>query len=135
MNYNPCVRGCRLITHLNEVIAKTWNYAKRSLNVKDEMMNAVLGLCGETGEVADIFKKAFYHTEKDDAEDYYGPKLTLELGDVLFYWLKVVDLSKPEGTTTDEYIDQIIAANRAKLASRHPELGQVTERFGADAIR
>jgi NTP pyrophosphatase (non-canonical NTP hydrolase) len=83
-------------------------------------MNAVLGLAGEAGEVADQVKKWQYHTEK--SFEFHREKLVSELGDVYFYLLKLQDLT---GITTEE----CIAANRAKLESRHPELNKVTERF------
>lgn len=117
---------CRLDSHLAKVVNVSWNYAGRCESHKDEVMNAVLGLAGEAGEVADQMKKAYFHTDK--GLNFHIDKLKLELGDVLFYWLKVADLFKLS-------VDEIIDANREKLESRHPELGKVTERFGAGAIR
>lgn len=112
--------------HLDEVINKTWNYAGRCQTHKDEVMNAVLGLAGEAGETADQVKKFYYHAEKSD--EFHKDKLTQELGDVFFYAIKFMDLM---GISLDE----VLAANRAKLQSRHPELGKVTERFADGYIR
>jgi NTP pyrophosphatase (non-canonical NTP hydrolase) len=106
--------------HLDNVINTSWNYAGRCETGKDELLNAVLGLAGEAGEVSDQVKKMLYHTEKPF--DFHRPKLVSELGDVFFYLLKFMDLT---GITLEETIE----ANRAKLESRHPELGKVTERF------
>lgn len=58
--------------------------ALRTANVngiKEEIvMNAVLGLNGESGELADILKKARYQGHQQDREH-----LIEELGDVLWY--------------------------------------------------
>lgn len=112
--------------HLEEVVDKCWNYAGRCKDEKDHVLNAVLGLAGEAGEVADLHKKLLFHAEKR-SEDFKS-KLKHELGDVYFYLLKVQDLY---GFSTEE----ILAANREKLASRHPELGQVNVRFGEGYIK
>lgn len=106
--------------HLEGIVNKSWNYAGRCKTKTDELMNAVLGLAGEAGEVADQVKKWQFHTEKP--WDFHREKLVSELGDVYFYLLKLQDLT---GITTEE----CIAGNAAKLRSRHPELGHVAERF------
>lgn len=114
----------RLEQHLHEVVNKTWNFAGQCQSHRDEILNAVLGLAGEAGEVADQYKKVYFHGPKGDVRD----KIIKELGDVCFYLIKLIDLN---GTTLEE----VLAVNKAKLESRHPELGKVTERFGAQAIR
>lgn len=114
--------------HLNEVVNVCWNYAGRADGKKDEVMNAVLGLAGEAGEVADLHKKYYYHTDKGkDHDAFYKDKLKHELGDVVFYLLKVMDL-------WDLSLAEVLKANREKLESRHPELGKVVERFGKGYI-
>jgi NTP pyrophosphatase (non-canonical NTP hydrolase) len=69
---------------------------------------AALGLSGEAGEVADNVKKLLGHpwdgTERKD-------KLLLEMGDVLFYWVKLAHLF---GFTPEE----IMQANVDKLNKR-----------------
>lgn len=109
--------------HLNEVVNSCWNYAGRINDFDGHISNAVLGLTGESGEVADVLKKMLYHTEKD-----YREKMLYELGDVAFYLLKTIELM---GFSNEE----VLAANRKKLESRHPEMGVVDVRFGTDAIR
>ena len=116
----------RLKQHLKEVVNVSWNFAGRLDTNEKHQMNAVVGLAAEAGEVLDIGKKMWFHEEK--AWKHYREKLVLELGDVMFYFLKCLDVF---GITMEE----IIAGNREKLESRHPELGKVTERFGAGAIK
>lgn len=95
--------------HLHELVNKVWNYAGRCETWQDQVMNAVLGLGGEAGEVVDLHKKAFYHMEKDRHED-----LVNELGDLFFYATKLMEL---HGITLEE----CLAANKAKLIDRHPK--------------
>lgn len=118
---------CELLhNHLTNVINKSWNYAGRCKTVNDEINNAVLGLAGEAGEVSDQVKKMLYHTEKPFT--FHREKLVSELGDVFFYAMKLMDLM---GISLEE----VIAGNKEKLESRHPELGKVTERFSQGYIQ
>lgn len=121
-----------LYDHFNTVCIKTWNYAKRfALGSDRELLNIVTGLGGETGEVLDVIKKEYCHTNKALADPHhfgFRRKLVLELGDVLYYWLMCLHFF-------DISIEEVVDGNREKLMSRHPELGQVTERFGATAIK
>lgn len=93
--------------HLENVVNPTWNYAERCRDEQDEVMNAALGLVAEAGEVVDIIKKTFYHKPKNRRED-----LLLELGDVLYYYAKFIDLY---GFTLEE----ILEANKVKLFERY----------------
>jgi NTP pyrophosphatase (non-canonical NTP hydrolase) len=69
-----------------------------------------LGLCGESGEVADKVKKVLRDQAGDfDADSLEG--LRLELGDVLWY---VAQLASELGFD----LDTIARANLEKLASR-----------------
>jgi len=114
-----------LYTHLNDIVNQTWNFSGRCKTRQDHEVNALIGLASEAGEALDIGKKYWYHSEKPYS--FYREKLLSELGDVLYYWLKCLDVF---GFT----IEEILEYNKKKLASRHPELGQVTERFGKEAI-
>jgi len=96
--------------HLEEVVNVSWNYAGRIEDWKDHVSNAVLGLGGEAGEIVDLHKKIFYHTEKDRHDD-----LINEFGDLFFYAAKLMEL---HGITLEE----CLAANRAKLIDRHPKM-------------
>lgn len=112
--------------HYENCIDKTWNFAKRCKTFKDHLFNAVLGLAGEAGEVADQVKKWQYHTEKSDA--FHKEKLVSELGDVFFYLIKFMKL-------TDITLEEVLKANMQKLQSRHPELGIVKERFAEGYVK
>ncbi len=96
-----------LTKHCQEVVNPTWNYAGRCRDVQDETMNAALGIAGEGGEVADVIKKTFFHAEKSRREE-----LKLELGDLMYYTAKLMNLY---GFTLDE----ILEANKAKLFERY----------------
>ena len=71
--------------------------------------NGILGLCGETGECADIWKKARHQGHQLDRE-----KLIKEAGDVLWY---VAELAAGLGVTLEE----IASLNIEKLRSRYPD--------------
>jgi NTP pyrophosphatase (non-canonical NTP hydrolase) len=68
-----------------------------------------LGLTGESGEVAEIIKKTFYHGHPLDRES-----LRAELGDVLWYLAVMAD-------ELGLSLDQIATENIAKLSERYPE--------------
>jgi NTP pyrophosphatase (non-canonical NTP hydrolase) len=68
-----------------------------------------LGLTGESGEVAEMIKKAFYHGHPLEKE-----KLSKELGDVLWY---LAVMASGLGLSLDE----IAKENIEKLRARYPE--------------
>lgn len=70
-----------------------------------------LGLTGEAGEVADIIKKVIHHGRAFD--DAMRAKLIEELGDVLWYIAHAANVLGVE-------MDDVVAANNAKLAKRYP---------------
>ena len=79
------------------------------LSDKEQLTNAVLGLTGEAGEVADIVKKGFFQGHTIDRDE-----LINELGDVLWY----VALAC---TVLEEDLGDIMQANIDKLRARYPE--------------
>lgn len=87
-------------------VLNTWNCGKSE---KDRLMNAVLGVCGEAGEFADLIKKREYHGV------YVDPVLILkELGDVLYY---VTASAIEHGFSLEE----VAITNNKKLAARYPQ--------------
>lgn len=73
------------------------------------LMNGVLGLCGETGEVADIVKKATFQGHELDKDH-----IAEELGDVSWY-LAVASYA------IGYNLGDIFQMNIDKLAKRYPE--------------
>ncbi len=82
--------------------------AMRTSSFESDLTAAVLGLCGESGEVADKIKKARCQGHALDTEE-----LVKELGDVLWY---IALAGKELGIS----LDIIAAANIAKLKLRYP---------------
>lgn len=86
--------------------------AMRTLNPEtagaDLLINAALGLCGESGEAADILKKHLFQNRELDREH-----LIEELGDVAWYLAEFC-------TALDISLDEVLEANIAKLKRRYP---------------
>ena len=73
-----------------------------------DLVNGAMGLCGESGEVADLLKKHIFH-----GEDLNLDNLKKELGDVCWYLCLACNaLNVP--------LDEIIEKNIEKLRVRHP---------------
>ena len=85
------------------------------LSQKDVLINAVMGLCGESGEAIDIVKKHLHQGHALDKD-----KLTKELDDIAWYLAEAA-----HALNTD--LDAIFESNIAKLKARYPE-GFDTER-------
>ena len=76
---------------------------------KDLILNGVLGLCGETGEVADIVKKHLFQGHEIDRQ-----KAIEELGDVCWYLAITA-----HGLGID--LESVMEININKLKKRYPE--------------
>ena len=76
---------------------------------QSDMIHAILGICGESGELLDAVKKHVIYGKPLDREN-----LIEELGDIEFYMQHLRAIS---GVTRDE----TLAANMAKLAKRYPD--------------
>jgi NTP pyrophosphatase (non-canonical NTP hydrolase) len=81
---------------------------RSDLPFQDQVINAVMGLCGETGEVVDLVKKTVFQGHPLDVNH-----MVEELGDVLYYltWLAIL---------FDIDISEIAFENMAKLNERYP---------------
>lgn len=75
---------------------------------QEQIMNAALGLAGESGEVCDLIKKAQF---KDDKTPDIT-ELKKEIGDILWY---IAEMCDAYGFTMEE----VATLNLAKLAARH----------------
>jgi len=80
-----------------------------TLNSEQRIMNAILGLNGEAGEVADVMKKHLFQ-----GHDLNKEKLIDEVGDIMWY---VALLADGLGVTMEDFAE----VNVAKLKKRYPE--------------
>lgn len=78
------------------------------LNERDIVINGVLGMNGESGEVADELKKYLFH-----GHDYNEDKFVEEIGDVLWY---IATTLSGLGVTMEECAKR----NIDKLKKRYP---------------
>lgn len=84
--------------------------ASRTLNPDaDPLVNAALGLSGESGEVIELVKKFKFHNKGLDVD-----RFAEELGDVLWYLSALCSAQNLQ-------LSQVAADNIAKLESRYPE--------------
>ena len=79
------------------------------LDKKDVLINGVMGLCGESGEVIDIVKKHLAQGHELDKE-----KIVKELGDVAWYMAEIA-------TVLDVNLEDVLVQNIEKLKKRYPE--------------
>lgn len=79
------------------------------LSQKDVLINAVMGLCGESGEAIDIVKKHLHQGHDLDRE-----KLIKELGDIAWYLAEAA-------TALDIDLETVLERNIEKLKNRYPE--------------
>jgi NTP pyrophosphatase (non-canonical NTP hydrolase) len=94
--------------HLNDYQRAALRTA-HDMSAEERLLNAVLGLAGEAGEVADLVKKQRFHGHDIDSQ-----KLIDELGDILWYVALAADsLGAP--------LEQVAERNVAKLLRRYPE--------------
>ena len=83
---------------------------RRSARKRNELLHLVLGLVGESGEIAEKFKKWVRDLDSDESR-IDRADIAKELGDVLWYVAVLADY-------LDLSLDDIATANLAKLASR-----------------
>ncbi|HBF68032.1 MAG TPA: nucleotide pyrophosphohydrolase [Firmicutes bacterium] len=81
----------------------------KSLKEKDVLINSVMGLCGESGEVIDIVKK---HLAQ--GHDLNKEKMIEELGDVAWYLAEAA-------TALNVSLEEILIKNIEKLKKRYPD--------------
>ncbi len=80
-----------------------------ALSQKDVLINAVMGLCGESGEAIDLVKKHLHQGHELDKD-----KLLKELGDIAWYLAEAA-------YALDTDLDTIFEGNIEKLKTRYPE--------------
>ena len=79
-----------------------------ALSPEDVLMDSALGLCGESGEVADLLKKHLMQGHPFDRE-----KFAKELGDVAWYLAEAA-------TALGMDLETILQMNIEKLRKRYP---------------
>lgn len=79
------------------------------LSEKDVLINGVMGLCGEAGEVIDIVKKHLAQGHKLDKQAIFD-----ELGDVAWYLAEIAEVLGFE-------FEDVLQNNIDKLRKRYPE--------------
>ena len=80
-----------------------------ALTEKDVLMNALMGLCGESGEAIDVMKKHLFQRHPLDRA-----KLLKELGDVAWYLAEAA-------TSLGVPLSEILQGNLDKLHARYPQ--------------
>ncbi len=80
-----------------------------ALDKRDVLINAVMGLCGESGEAIDIVKKHLHQGHALDRE-----KLIKELGDIAWYLAEACH-------ALDTDLDTVLEGNITKLKARYPQ--------------
>lgn len=93
------------INEYQQLAQRTSNMLSKSAKVE----NGILGLCGETGEIADVYKKYLYQGHELDRGH-----MAEELGDVCWY---VAELATGLGVTLEKVMEQ----NIEKLRKRYPD--------------
>ena len=81
----------------------------------ERQLNAVLGLNGEAGEIADLYKKSLFQGHKLDITE-----IVKELGDVLWYIAQMA-------TALNVPLERIAEINIEKLKIRYPNGFSVEE--------
>ena len=84
-------------------------WTANTLTRADKIQNGIYGLCGESGECIDLWKKAAFQGHTLD-----GTRLAEELGDVLWY---AAELATGLGMP----LEDVMARNIAKLRKRYPD--------------
>ena len=93
----------------DEYDKKVMRTAVLALSQKDALTQSALGLCGEAGEFANLWKKISYHNHPMDTV-----KLCEELGDILWYVSRAC-------SALDVTLEWVAEWNIAKLKQRYPQ--------------
>lgn len=94
---------------INEYQKLAMTTLNKDLSNKDVLINAVMGLCGESGEAIDIVKKHLHQGHELNKE-----KLIKELGDIAWYLAEAC-------FALDVELETVLTMNIEKLKKRYPE--------------
>ncbi|MBE6107757.1 MAG: nucleotide pyrophosphohydrolase [Erysipelotrichaceae bacterium] len=95
--------------NINEYQKLAMTTLNPKLNKKEVLINGVMGLCGESGEVIDHVKKHLAQGHELDME-----KMIKELGDVAWYLAETA-------YALDVELEEVFVKNIEKLKKRYPE--------------
>lgn len=93
---------------LNEYQAAAMRTAKKQ-DARSELLEAILGIVGEGGELADVYKKVRFQGHTEDTEH-----AVKELGDVLWY---IAEAAEALGVS----LQMVAERNIEKLRARYPD--------------
>ena len=93
----------------NEYQALALRTLNRELSREETLLNAVMGLCGESGEAIDLVKKHRMHGHPFDRE-----KFAKELGDIAWYLAEAA-------YAIDMDLEDVLRLNIDKLKRRYPD--------------
>ena len=79
------------------------------LSHEEQVKNMLMGIQGETGEVADMFKKYFYQGHPLDYAE-----VKEEIGDIFFYLFNLC-------TSLGFKVSDVLRENNEKLLKRYPD--------------
>ena len=94
---------------INDYQQRSTRTLNRALSDSEQLLNMVIGLVGEAGEVLDLLKKHRYQ-----GHDLNKKKLAEELGDVFYYLAGVA-------TSVNLDLDKVAQGNIDKLLKRYPD--------------
>ena len=100
---------------INEYQKEAMKSLNPSLNNDEVLLNGVMGLCGESGEVIDILKKHL-----SQGHELNRDKMIEELGDVAWY---LAETAYALGVD----LDTVLRKNLDKLKKRYPEGFSITD--------
>ena len=95
--------------NINEYQKLAMTTLNPDLSKKDVLINGVMGLCGESGEVIDLVKKHLAQGHELNRE-----KMIKELGDVAWYLAETA-------YALDVDLETVMTKNIEKLKQRYPE--------------
>lgn len=95
--------------NVNEYQKEAMTLLNPEIPKKDVLLNALMGLCGESGEAIDMLKKHLFQGHELDRE-----KMIKELGDVAWYLAEAA-------TGLDVDLSDVLQRNLNKLHARYPQ--------------
>ena len=106
--------------NVNEYQKLAMTTLNKDLSKKDVLINAVMGLCGESGEAIDLVKKHLHQGHELNKE-----KLIKELGDIAWYLAEAAH-------ALDMDLNTIFENNILKLKKRFPDGFKVSDSVNRD---